>query len=295
MYRFALRPRWILSHLLALAIVAACIVAGFWQLDRLDQRRSANALQEARGELPVVPVTDLLEPVDPAATDEAADAVEQQVDEVVLRPVGVTGTYQIEDQVTVANRTFEGAPGYWVLTPLLTDDGTGVLVNRGWIPMALGDDASPADPPSGEVTVVGTIAASQRRGSFGATDPDEGRLDRLARADVGRVAAQVDYPLLPAYINLSAQEPAQPADVPTPIPPVELGEGPHQGYAVQWFIFAAIAAGGYPLILRKVARERAAEREAAISPNGDGPESASSLDSKPKKRRRYSSYVPVDD
>ncbi len=284
MYRFALRPRWILSHLLAVAIVVACIAAGLWQLDRLDQRRSANALQAARSELPVVPITDLLSPAQGRDDDE----VERQVDDVALRPVSVTGIYQLHDQVTVANRTFEGAPGYWVLTPMLTEDGTGVLVNRGWVPVAIGEDLSRADPPPGPVTVVGFVAASQQRGSFGATDPDEGRLDRLARADVGRVAAQVDYPLLPAYINLSAQDPAQPDQTPVPVPPVELGEGPHQGYAFQWFIFASIAAGGYPLILRKVARERAAEGEEAEE--GEEPDGK-----KPPRRRRRSSLVPVDD
>jgi cytochrome oxidase assembly protein ShyY1 len=50
----------------------------------------------------------------------------------------------------VSNRTYEGAPGYWVLTPLVTSDGTGVVVNRGWVPMAIGDptaSSKPTHPP----------------------------------------------------------------------------------------------------------------------------------------------------
>lgn len=270
MYRFVLRPRWILSHLLAIFIVVACIVAGFWQLDRLDQRRSINARQAERSEQPIQPATALLDPSDG----------EDAVDDVELRPVEVTGTYQLDDQVTVSNRTFEGAPGYWVLTPLLTDDGVGVLVNRGWVPMSIGDSDRliEADPPSGQVTVLGTLAASQERGSFGAVDSSDGRLSRLARADVGRIAAQVDYPLLPAYVTLDSQEPGQPDRIPVEIEPVELGEGPHQGYAVQWFIFGTIAAGGYPLVLRKVAREKAAEARGGA-----------------RSSRKRSSKVPVDD
>ena len=45
-YRFALRPKWILSHLFVVALVVLMINLGFWQLRRLDQRR-------ARGEAPI--------------------------------------------------------------------------------------------------------------------------------------------------------------------------------------------------------------------------------------------------
>ena len=267
-YRFVLRPRWILSHLLALFIVAACVFAGLWQLDRLQTRREVNERQAERAELPVVPVHQLVGPGDG----------EDAVDDVALRTVEVTGTYRLDDQVTVSNRTHEGAPGYWVLTPLVTSDGTGVVVNRGWVPMAIGDGERlvEADPPTVEVTVVGSLTASQQRGSFGATDPDEGRLERLARADIGRLAAQVDYPVLPAYVTLSGQAPAQAGQIPIPVEPIELGEGPHLGYTFQWFTFATIAFFGYPLVLRKVAHERAAEER------GDPPP------------RRRSAAVPVD-
>jgi hypothetical protein len=37
-----------------------------------------------------------------------------------------------------------------------------------------------------------------------------------------------------------------------------LDEGPHLSYAVQWFIFSIIAIVGYPMILRRTARNEAA-------------------------------------
>jgi cytochrome oxidase assembly protein ShyY1 len=45
--------------------------------------------------------------------------------------------------------------------------------------------------------------------------------------------------------------------VPTVLDLPELDEGPHFSYAVQWFIFSTIAIVGYPLILRRNAREKA--------------------------------------
>ncbi len=268
MYRFALRPRWILSHLLVVAIVGGCVWAGFWQLRRLDDKREVIDRYEERSAMEVVPVEDLL----------SLDSSESDVDGAELRPVVARGTYLVADQVTVRNRSLDGAPGHWVLTPLVLDDGTAVLVNRGWVPLAVVEDLDRAAPPDGEVTVVGALTATQRRGRLGATDAAEGRLTDLARADVGRIAAQVDVPVLPAYITLEQQDPPA-GEVPVPVEVVEPDEGPHLGYAVQWFIFASIATIGYPLVLRRVARDRAAEEGAVGSP----------------PRRRRSQLVPVDD
>jgi surfeit locus 1 family protein len=42
--------------------------------------------------------------------------------------------------------------------------------------------------------------------------------------------------------------------LPVVLPEPELDEGPHLSYAVQWFVFATIAAVGYPLVLRRLSR-----------------------------------------
>jgi len=60
------------------------------------------------------------------------------------------------------------------------------------------------------------------------------------------------------WLQLEAQDPAQ-GDTPTPVDPPALTEGPHLGYAVQWFIFTTIALVGYPLILRRRAQQGAAD------------------------------------
>jgi surfeit locus 1 family protein len=64
------------------------------------------------------------------------------------------------------------------------------------------------------------------------------------------IAAQIPYPVLPVYV----QPKPDPNDTTPPIPfqpEVEITEGPHMGYALQWFTFAAILFVGYPFFLRK--------------------------------------------
>jgi len=262
-YRFLLKPRWILSHLFVLACVVAMVSAGLWQLRRLEERKDANAEIRAAGALPTAPIDDVV-PWGPQATAEEVGAVQ-------WRSVSVTGTYLPDDQVLVSNRTYEGAPGYWVITPLVQADGTAVAVNRGWVPYDVQPDG-PWDrfaPPSGPVTVTGQIRGAQVRSSGlveGPSDAGEGDVRVLARVDVGRLQQQVDPALYPLYVDLRTQSPAQPDAVPVPIPEPELGEGPHLGYAGQWFIFAILTVTVYPLLLRRVARNRARDER------GEGPD-----------------------
>ena len=260
MYRFALKPRWLLSHLLVLVLVVVMVSAGLWQLRRLADKRDFNALVRARSDVAAAPVSEVL-PASAGFTDD---------EDVVFRAVTASGAYLADEQVAVRNRTFEGKAGSWLLTPLLLDDGSAVVVNRGWVPLQAGLEIQPEwAPPEGRVRVEGLLVATQTRGRFGTTDPADGRLDTLARADVGRIQRQVDQDLVPAVLQLDTQEPAQPGDFPVAVGPPELSEGPHLNYAGQWFIFTTIALVGYPLILRRVARNRAADEERADE-DGDG-------------------------
>jgi surfeit locus 1 family protein len=248
-YRWALRPGWILSHLFVLVCVVLFVRLGFWQLARLGERRAHNTLIETRQQTPAAPLGQVVSPT--AGPDE--------VEAAVYRSVTATGTYRADQQVLVRNESFRGAPGSWVVTPLLLPDGRAVAVNRGWVPAAAADgDPAAYAPPAGTVTVIGLVARTEEREGLGAADPAEGRLHDLARLDVARLGKQVDEPLYPVYVTLQGQQPAV-GQIPVPVPPGVLDDGPHLNYAGQWFIFATLTCVVYPLLLRRQARSKAAE------------------------------------
>ena len=263
MYRFLLKPGWILSHIFVLACVVVFVNLGIWQLRRLDERKTYNAEVAAAEALPPEFLADLL--------PEGAASTTEQVDAVLYRSVQVTGTYSVDQQVLVQNRSNGGAPGYWVLTPLVQADGTAVVINRGWIPFSYTVDGpwTDFDPPAGTVSVLGMVRAPQVRPTSGLVtgprDAPDGVLRALARVDVPRLQQQVTETLLPIYVDLQVQEPAQPGPLPEPIPEPELSEGPHLNYAGQWFIFALLTIIVYPLLLRRAARRRLADDPGANS------------------------------
>ena len=259
-YRFALRPRWILSHLFVLAMVVAMIAAGFWQLDRLQQKRDRNHEIVSRSEQPTKEVRSL-GPARDYRSIETAKALQ-------YRQATATGRYLPDEEVLAGQPSKDGDPGAWVLTPLRLDDGTIVAVNRGWIPNGGRYQAVPKEyrAPTGEVTVTGLVMASEVRGFIGHTDPPTGHLTQLARLDVVRLDRQVEGHLLPFYLQLSTQRPAVRDDDPQPADPPELSEGPHLSYAIQWFTFTGLTLIVYPLILRK----KAADLEKEVDDAGTG-------------------------
>lgn len=257
--RFLLRPRWILSHLLVAALVFVMVNLGFWQLRRLDDRRAENALIEARQDEAPVALDSVLTPTSSASEVEALRA----------RPVTLVGEYDQAATVEVRNRSQDGVAGNWLVTPLVLDSGARVPVVRGFV--ALGGDGEPfaAPVPEGEVSVEGAVMVPRLQ-------------DRTVRRDLEPVLATPDT--VGALVRLEESDPAEPAAATTEgdpaaaiyaLAPPDLSERNHLSYAVQWFIFSAIALVGYPLILRRVLQHQGKEVDAAI--DADDPEPADAV------------------
>ena len=233
--------KWLFTTFLVLAGTVLCIRLGIWQLDRLEQRRAFNAQVES---MRAATLLDL--------NQGWPDTIEF----MEWRAVTVTGEYDFDNQVVLRNQYYGEQYGYHLVTPLRFD-GEAVLVDRGWIP-ADGNEA-PQDwrkyDESGPVTVTGQIRLGQGKPAFGGVAEAElnsGQTRRVAwnNLDVPGISGQIPNRTLPVYIQPNAFE----NDVQPPIPsqPVlELTEGPHFGYALQWFTFATILSIGYPFYLRR--------------------------------------------
>jgi surfeit locus 1 family protein len=98
-------------------------------------------------------------------------------------------------------------------------------------------------------------------------------LDELARLDLARLQQQYRPDLFPLWLQLQKANPPVAKDaLPVLLPEPEQDEGPHLSYAVQWFLFATVGAIGWPLLLRKTARddERRRRFDAAAGDDGEG-------------------------
>jgi len=248
-FAFLVRPKWLAGHVLALVAIVAFVNLGQWQLRRLDERKQLNRLLEIRLEAA------------PASWDELVARFGEDPDELEYRMVCLDGTYVLDEEVVLRSLSLDGVSGHHVLTPLLLDDGTAVVVDRGWVPIDATDPpVAGAEPPPGEVEVIGILRKTQVRGRFGPVDPAEGVLARIARVDLARLQQQSRLDLAPVYAELQSQEPPQANGSPRPVPPPEQTERNHFSYAMQWFLFAAVVAIGYPILIDRTSRSRSEPR-----------------------------------
>lgn len=240
-------PRWIAGHVLALVGVVVFVSLGFWQLRRLDEVRTSNALISERLEAPE-------EPVEAVLRDAGQD-----LEAAAYRRVSATGVYAADEEVLLSTRSHEGVPGHHVLTPLVLPDGSGLIVDRGWVPLELDEppvtEAAPGTDGR-EITVSGILFPSEPASAFGPRTSQEGEADYLGRVDIARLQRQVDAELWDVYLLAQGQEPPPPGPLPLPADPPELTEGSHLNYAGQWFLFAAVVVVGYPFVLRRALQDR---------------------------------------
>jgi len=241
------RPVALMGHALVLLVVGVLVSFGQWQLERLDQVRTANARLEVRASASPTDLIDLLAEVgtDPEALE--------------FRRVLVTGVFRPDEEVLQRNRIQRGLQGLDVLTPLDLGDGTSLLVRRGWVPTTMAvPPVREAAPPDGSVTISGILERSVDQPRFGARDPDVGPLERVFHPDTARLDRQMSGILLPVVLRMDALPGTTATTLPAAPEPPGLDEGSHLSYAVQWHLFALLAIGAYALWWRSQLRRPSA-------------------------------------
>ena len=237
--------KWILVTILIALSMALFVWLGFWQLDRLEQKRTYNTTMAERWRQ---------EPF-----DLNAEQLPQNLDDLEFRRITADGYFDYANQIIIKSQIYYDAPGIALVTPFVFADGRAVLVARGWVPA---DQTSPQavaqlEEPAG-APVLGLIKPSQAPPNGQPSTPPATPQSEWFRIDIPAIQAQMPYALEPAWIQ-QLPETGRPIDkLPIREEPIELDEGNHMSYAVQWFSFALIAGFGYIMFVRY--RERLASR-----------------------------------
>lgn len=219
--------RWFAYFLGVLVFATACVGLALWQFDRRDQARAEIDRVLENYDASPVPLQEILPELD------------YYSENIKWKPVLVTGTYLVDEQLLVRSRPYEGRAGVEVLTPLLTSSGSVFIVNRGWIPLNV--DPNQAynipTPPSGEVTVIARLKPGEP--GIAGREMSEGQ---VATIELPLIASVLERPTYTGAYGLLAEE-SPPASQEPPLlaPPPSLDEGAHLSYAFQWIAFGILA------------------------------------------------------
>jgi surfeit locus 1 family protein len=240
----------ILPAVASLVGVAILVALGVWQLERLAWKTALIERVEAR-------LT-----ASPSAAPGPAEWADLDLIAREYEPVAATGRFEHDREIhVVATLTKPEGPaggiGYLVMTPLVTDEGWTVYVNRGFVPRdARSPEARAEGQIEGRITVTGLLRAPRRRAWFMPADDAAANQwlsrDPLLYAEVHGPSAA---PVAP-YIIDAVFDPALPGGLPQGGETVVEFPNNHLGYALTWFGLAAALAGVFvAFVLARLRRQ----------------------------------------
>nr|WP_246548675.1 SURF1 family protein [Ancylobacter oerskovii] len=206
---------------------------GAWQVQRLFWKLDLIERVEARIHA---------DPAEAPATASAADE---------YRRVRLAGHF-LNDRETLVQAVTELGGGFWVLTPLVRDDGTTVLVNRGFVPPDRRDPASrAAGQVEAPVAVVGLLRLTEPGGGFLRHNDPAG--ERWYSRDVAAIAAArgLAGPVAPYFVDADATP--VPGGMPVGGLTVVRFANNHFVYALTWFALAGMCVAAAVFLRRRPA------------------------------------------
>lgn len=247
--RFLFTRRWVLFALVVAALAYLAVILGQWQFHRLEDRKGSNALVAKNLDSAPVPVESVLRVGAPAD------------DQDEWRRVVVHGTWDDTNTIVLKYQTRDGGPGVDVVTPLVTEDGTAVLVDRGWMATANDGATRPSTPPApdGPVTVTGWVRVDASGRAAKVSDHGTRAISSVEAAKV------LPYPLYGGFLDLDTQTPEPAVALARVELPDDTSNGPHFFYGLQWWFFGALAVFGFGYLAYDEARRTRTERNAAAT------------------------------
>ena len=209
----------------ATVAMAVLIGLGTWQLDR---RVWKQQILETRAQRIAAPA------LTRAETMGAADGALERLE---YRPIRLSGQFDHRRTLKLLSRTRNGRPGFHVISPLVTDGASRVvLVDRGWMPVDGDVDLAPA--PAGRVAVDGYVRKFETPGRFTPDNvPATGTWFYFDRAQMAGAVGAVT--IAPFYVQ-QAPDAASPGVYPAGgVPDIAL-RNPHLQYAITWYALAIV-------------------------------------------------------
>jgi surfeit locus 1 family protein len=208
---------------------------GVWQLERREWKLSLIERVDQRVHAAPVPAPG---PAEWASINKA---------NAEYRRVTVAGQF-LNDRETLVRAVTREGPGYWVLTPLQTDEGFTVLINRGFVP-----SQRSAGQVAGQTHVTGLLRITEPEGGFLHTN-DPGA-NRWYSRDVAAIAAARGLSQAAPYF-IDADSTLNAAGWPIGGLTVIAFRNNHLQYALTWFALALMLMAGAILVMRNAPDRR---------------------------------------
>lgn len=226
--KFLLRPGWLAMILLVVVFAVLCFTfLAPWQFGRNEQAQTRNSnISESMD-------------AEPRPIDEVLPGGRAPAEDTEWSKVELSGRYLPDREVLAWQRTVQGEPAFEVLVPFRLDDGSTVVVNRGYLRPVEGT-RTPDYPaaPSGPTQLTARVRIDEQDSEQRPPFEHDGHQWTYA-INAGTVSDSTGVDLRPGYFSLLEEQPG----VLNPLPLPRLESGPYFSYALQWISFGVMAIG----------------------------------------------------
>lgn len=205
-----------------LVVLPISAVAANWQWNRHLAREARNVLiQQA---INIAPVSY------PGPLSDGYQAADE------FRRVSVTGQWHSESQRFVRKTVVDGAVGFGVVAPFLSETGELLFVKVGWV-----RNPTTIALPSSDQTITVRMYVDQESGPMRPADLPAAQINWVNPAELAN-----GRPFAPAVFDLIEPVPAGLTAMPEP----RQSSGPHVGYTIHWILIGVAAIIIYVRLLR---------------------------------------------
>ncbi len=220
--------RTAVTAVLVLAALATLVSLGNWQVRRLHWKEGLLAKIGERMHAPAVPLAEV-------------ERIQRQGGDIEYRHVRLHGTFDNSKERHFL-ATFEGASGFFVYTPLTTDDGAVIFVNRGFVPYdRKAPDTRPESLAQGPQTLTGLAREAPPRKPSSMVPDNDVAGNIFYWKNLKAMAASTglsDAKLVPFFVDADRE----PGSRKLPVGGVTVVNLPndHLQYAVTWYGLAVV-------------------------------------------------------
>ncbi|HCU97992.1 MAG TPA: hypothetical protein DGM69_01450 [Chloroflexi bacterium] len=228
---------WWWRTLIVLCSMGVMMRLGFWQLDRHYQKSNRNIFVLKQLQMDPIPIEEI--------------NLYSAVENLEMRTVIATGSYDYKNEFVLQGQNLRGRAGVNLITPLrLADSDEAIMVNRGWIPYHYVDLGKLDEfHKIGKVEVVGRIR------KYVSSVNNDMTLRKQSKSiydmNLQNLQRHLHYPLFAVYLEAEVHHDSY-EDLPqTMTVDLAINNGPHLGYALQWWFFVIVLGCVYVSLVRK--------------------------------------------
>ena len=214
------------ATLFTIAGLTILIGLGSWQIQRMSWKEDVLATINKEYER---------DPYSNPISKERLMTLPDDPEELVFERGTISGRFLNEKDVAIISRTYEGNPGYHIITPFQLKDGSVILVNRGWASISYDKRRNREEFYHDEYTILSGVLRLPEKANLFVPENSPSK-DKWYQLNVDEIGQAKGIKELSPYVFYVENDINQTTVIPVPFAKRWQPNNNHAQYAMMWYL-----------------------------------------------------------